>query len=60
MHIRRTETHDIKVVGVVSSTKRGGQAARVTVGVAGSQQNAAKIALGTGMSCKELWTDGSA
>lgn len=46
MHIRWTRSSDVKVVGVELSTKRGQEAARVTVGVAGSQQNAAKIALG--------------
>lgn len=56
-------TLDVKDVEVVSSTKRakrGQEAARVTVGVVGSQQNAAKIALGTGTFCQEIWMDGSA
>ena len=57
MHIRWTGTSDEEVVGVVLSTKGGQGAARVTVGVAGSQQNAAKIALGTGTFCQEMWMD---
>ena len=53
-------TPDVKDVEVVSSTKRGQEAARITVGVADSQQNAAKIALGTGTFCQETWMAGSA
>ena len=33
--------------------QRGQEAAKVTVGVAGSKQNAAKIALGTGTFCQD-------
>ncbi len=57
MHIRWVGTSDVKVVGVVLSTKRGQEAARVTVGVAGSQQNAAKIALGGRSAKKRRWVD---
>ena len=53
-------TFNVEDVEDAMSTKRGQEAARVTVGVAGSQQNAAKIALGTGTFCQEIGMDGSA